>query len=404
LLKHDAALSAGTRFEVRSALSLSAFADALNELPETVEHHQGRYLDGSRSRSLDLSVDGAELDLRMLSVTPLIWTRGAEGRIRVRLDGRAEEADGMTVFRGRLVTRRDWEVTWQDRVAPLAIVIGLIAALALEPLSEVAGAAAVGVAVLGAVFYLSAWGTIRAMRPTRVVEAARLLGTVGAATQGLVTLEPRRVNLALRVLEPVLMDVPGPLVSQTIDRLTAGHAASVTILHGRARSALARTQSVDKAGGADDKPANDVRRPVEATSPDASQATQRGLTAWLARAAVPVLIVAFFVIAGLGPQPGWWTAGSVWYQPRLLLGLAVLGAAGPVTSLVVTPTRARKLILLTVWVAQLAVALALYNEALYKAIAGGSAMLGLLIGLLACWTVMTAGFAAIWAIRTSVRS
>jgi hypothetical protein len=64
-------------------------------------------------------------------------------------------------------------------------------------------------------------------------------------------------------------------------------------------------------------------------------------------------------------------------------------------------------ILLTAWVAELTIAVAAYNETLYKAIAGSSAslglLIGLLIGLLACWSGMTAFLAAIWAIRTSVR-
>jgi hypothetical protein len=282
---------------------------------------------------------------------------------------------------------------------------GSVAALALIELSEVAGAVAGAVAVGGATFYLMAWGSVRAMRPTRIVEAARLLGTVGAATQGLVTLEPRRARLALRPLEPVLMDVPGPLVTQAIDHLAPGHAASVTTPHGRARSVLSRTESVDKAGGASAGTGNDVRQPVSALSPDASQATPRRRTAsmWLAGSAVPPLILASLLIARLGPVPGWWTAGYVGYPPRLFLGLAVLAAAGLVTSLVVTPTKARKLIILTAWVAEMAIAIALYNEALYRAIDDVPIVFEPLLGLVLCWSLMTAGFSAFWAIRTLVR-
>jgi hypothetical protein len=410
-LKRDAAPSTGTRFEIRSALSLSAFVDALNGLPEIVEHHEGRYLDRARSRRLDLTVDGAEVNLRLASLAPESWQRGAPPPyILVRLVGRVEEADGKAVFSGCLVTRMSFEVTWQDRIAPLLAVLGLIAVFFLEPLSQVAGAAAVGLAVGPATFFLIAWGTIRAIRPARIAEAARLLGTVGEVTQGLVSLEPRRANLALRPLEPVLMDVPGPLVSRAIDRLAAGHATSVTTPHGPRRNLLAEAPSPQMAGTVTAKPATNVDRSVLAPTPDTSQARELWRTAGvrLARAAVPVLIVAALLIARLGPQPGWWNAGSVGYQPRLVLGLAVLGAAGLVTFFFSgTPTRPRRVILLTAWVAELTIAVAAYNETLYKAIAGSSAslglLIGLLIGLLACWSGMTAFLAAIWAIRTSVR-
>ena len=401
LLKRDAAPSTGARFEIRSALSLSAFVAALNGLPEIVEHHEGRYLDRTRSRRLDLTIDGAQVNLRLVALAPESWQRGAPPPyVLVRLVGRVEEADGKAVFSGRLVTRMSFEVTWQDRIAPLLAVVGLTAVFVLEPLSQVAGAAAVGLAVGPATFFLIAWGTIRAIRPARIVEAARLLGTVGATTHGLVTLEPRRANLALRPLEPVLMDVPGPLVSRAIDRLAAGHATSVTTPHGSTRNLLAVAPS----------PQTAVDRPVLAQSSDTSQARELWRTAGvrLARAEVPVLIVAALLIASLGPQPGWWTAGSVGYQPRLFLGLVVLGAAGLVTFFVSgTPTRPRRVILLTAWIAELGIAVAAYNEPLYKAIPGSSALLGqligLLIGLLACWSAMTAFLAATWAIRTSVR-
>jgi hypothetical protein len=406
----DAAPSTGTRFEIRSAVSPSAFVDALRGLPEIVEHHRGGYLDNSRSRSLNVSIDGAEVELRMLSVTPLIWERGAEGQIPVRLVGRVEEADGGAVFSGRLATRRNYEVKWQDRVAPRVAFIGLVALLFLWPVSEVAGVAAEFIGGFAAVFYLMAWGTIRAVRPTRIVEAARLLGTVGAATQGLVSLEPRRANPVLRAFEPVLMDVPGPLVSRAIDRLATGHATSVTIPHGPTRNLLPEAPSPQMTGMVTAKPATNVDQPVLAPSPDTSQAKGLWRTAGvrLARAAVPVLIVAALLIASLGPQPGWWPAGSVGYQPRIFLGLVVLGAAGLVTFFFSgTPTRPRRVILLIAWVAELAIAVAGYNEPFYKAVAGSSAVLrlpfGMLIGLLACWSAMTAFLAATWAIRTSVR-
>jgi hypothetical protein len=411
LLRRDAAPSTGTRFEIRSALSLSAFVDALNELPEIVEHHEGRYLDRARSRSLDLIADGAEVNLRLVSLAPETWQRGAPPPyVLVRLVGRVEVADNIAVFSGRIVTRMNFEITWQDRIAPRVAVIGLIALFALAPFSEVAGAAAGAVAVSSAWLYFMAWGTIRAIRPARIVEAARLLGTVGATTQGLVTVEPRRVNLALRPLEPVLMDVPGPLVSRAIDRLASGHATSVTTPHGPTRNLLAEARSQPIEGNATARPANNVDRPVAAPSPEASQAREPWRTAGvrLARAAVPVLIVTALLITRLGPQPGWWAAGSVGYQPRIFLGLAVLGAAGLVTFFFSgTPTQPRRVILLAAWVAELAIAVAAYNEALYKAVAGSAAslglLIGLLIGLLACWSMMTAFMASLWAIRTSVR-
>ena len=413
LLKRDAAPSTGTRFEIRSALSLSAFVDALRELPEIVEHHQGRYLDHARSRRLDLTADGAEVDLRLISLAPEeMWKRGGAPGILVRLVGHVEDADRVAVFSGRLVTRIDFEVTWQDRVLPRLVVIALIAVFPLALVSEVAVAVAMAAAVSGACLFLITWGTIRAIRPARIVEAARLLGLVGETTQGLVTLEPRRANLALRPLEPMLMDVPGPLVSRTIDRLAAaaGHAASVTTPHGSTRNLPAQAHSAQLAGDATARFVGDVDRQVAVPSPGASQAREPWRTAAvrLARAAVPVLIVAALLIATLGPQPGWWTPGSVGYQPRAFLGLAVLGAAGLVTFFFGgTPTRPRRVILVTAWVAEWAIAMAAYNEALYKSIPGSSALLSLLIGpliaLLACWSMMTAFMAATWALRTSVR-
>ncbi len=407
LLLRSAAPSTGTRFEIQSPLSLSTFVDELNKLPVIYEHRRENP-SRTRYRSLEVSVDGSEVDIQMLSVWPAGWVhsrRGTEGRILVRLIGRAAEVGGGVVFSGRLIARRDSEVRWQDRVAPWAIVIGSLAMVVLFPLSEVVGAAAGGVAVGGATFYLLALGTIREMRPTRIVEAAGLLGTVGEVTQGLVSLEPRRAKLLLRVFEPVLMDVPGPLVSQAIDQRTAGHAASVTRPHGRARSFRGPTVFVDETEATFPLPANVIRGPVSVADLDASLAIPSPLTALLAvvRGLVPFLIIVSLTIARLGPQPDWWAAGLAGLQPRLFLGMAVLGVAGPVRSLVGNPSRARKLIPLMVWVAELAIAAAFYDETFYKAISGAPIVFDLLIALYVCWTAIVGSLAAVWALRLFVR-
>jgi hypothetical protein len=61
------------------------------------------------------------------------------------------------------------------------------------------------------------------VRRARAVEVARLLVVIGEATHGVVELESRRLHGLGRLVEPIMLDVPGPLIAQAMDTLARRH-------------------------------------------------------------------------------------------------------------------------------------------------------------------------------------
>lgn len=221
-----AALISGTRYRIRSDTSRQEFEDALRGLPELVEHRRSRPLDSARSRTLDVTIDGPAIEIRMLSVTDHI-ERGSPFRMRVRLVGLLVET-GSVVCSGRLSTRRDAEVTLTNRVLPLVVAIGLTAFFVMGPISTIAAFFPLAAATLAGCACVGAWVAMLNVRRARAVEVARLLVVIGEATHGVVELESRRLHGLGRLVEPIMLDVPGPLIAQAMDTLARRHNSEPT--------------------------------------------------------------------------------------------------------------------------------------------------------------------------------
>ena len=215
-----APLVSSTRYEIRSELSRQDFEGALQGLADTTGHRRIRHFDSSRSRSLDVTIDGPAVEIRMLSVTDQ-WVRGNPFRIRVKLVGTLDGA-GSVVYSGRVSTRGDTEVTVTNRVLPWAFVIGFVGFVVAAQFSVTVAFLPFAVAFQAGLLYLIWWYAMQAGRPARAVEVARLLLVIGDATQGVVELDPRRLHGVRRLLEPTVLDVPGPLISKAMQTLQGG--------------------------------------------------------------------------------------------------------------------------------------------------------------------------------------
>ena len=211
------ALNSGIRCEIRSDTSRQEFEDALRELPELVEHRRSRYLDSARSRDLDVTIEGPAIEIRMLSVTDRI-ERGSPFRMRVRLVGCLDEARSVACS-GRVSTRRDAEITLTNRVLPLVVAVGLVAFFVIGPISTTAAFFPLAAATLAGSVCIGAWVAMFSVRRARAVEVARLLMVIGETTRGHVELESRRLHGLGRLFEPIMLDVPGPLIAQAMDTL-----------------------------------------------------------------------------------------------------------------------------------------------------------------------------------------